>query len=995
MASDIQEYSVSINFTSKGSESTEQKVKSLQDKIDNLKKGNKKSLDFSSLGKGLASGLSNVSKLLSPLGKVMGAVFSYKTGQQIGSMTKKMYDYIETVNLFRASMGEAAGQATEFINKAEDLLGLDPGKMMNAVASFYNLSQGFGIASDRAYLMSQNLTQLSGDLSSFANISFEAAQKKLMSGFSGQVLPLRQYGIALDQVSLQELAYSLGIEKRVKAMTRAEKTELIYYQIMKSTQKIQGDLGRSIIAPANAVRVMKTEFEKLARSIGSIFIPGMMAIIPVVRAVTRALTSAAKAIAEFFGFKMENYEANMDSVGNLLSGVSGGIDDIGESADGTAKALNKMLMPFDELNNITLSAGSGGAGGGLDDLSGGTLGLDLPTYDMFESLDERFKEMLENGNWVKIAETWANKINETLGKIPWDKIKEGASKFGSQLAEFLNIGIKTTDWKLIGETLAESINTAFEFLYNFLTEFDFIAFGKAIANFIEGAIGKINWTKLANTISTGIKGLLDGAVSFIYNLPLDKIEQAIVDFVFGIDWEGIITKLTKFLSRAIIKSVEFVVNTGIKAINQLVEKYPILMGSLGIFNNGKLEEISIDDSFLLSTGAYSAMLQDIEEDTAESLKNTKKTVENFTDSTLDNFNTLSVGVGTIAADTMINCNKSIVEGSSETNKIFNKLKEDIIKALDNSNEATNGANNTMQSYNTTVKAESTGTMDILNRLRLDISAALNNNSGAKTGATETMQTYSNTIETQSSGTRSALDRLRADMNNALNNRSGAQSGGSNTIGGYNEGIESQQNNTRYATNLIKRILSGELDTPSDARKWGSDMIDGLIKGIQDRSPAARAAITSVANVISKVIHFSRPDEGPLRDYETWMPDMMEGLSKTLVASIPTLNSALYQVADTIAESIRDINIPDMSSTMFIDTTSEQIIGQIGSNATRAVRESSTNYATETYEAIGRALAENAGNNRNQIIQVNVGNKRLYEGYGTYKDEESKMLGVNI
>ena len=93
---------------------------------------------------------------------------------------------------------------------------------MEAIASFQNLSEGFGITSDRAYIMSKNLAQLSGDLSSFANISYEAAQKKLMSGFSGQVMPLRKYGIALDQASLQELAYSLGIQEIVFALILAK-----------------------------------------------------------------------------------------------------------------------------------------------------------------------------------------------------------------------------------------------------------------------------------------------------------------------------------------------------------------------------------------------------------------------------------------------------------------------------------------------------------------------------------------------------------------------------------------------------------------------------------------------------------------------------------------------------------------------------------------------------------------------------------------------------
>ena len=392
---DIQQYSVSIKFKTEGSEATEAKVKKLEEQISKLKSS--KSTDISK-----SIGLDKMGTMATKIGGLIkGAALGVgisaisKLGKSFGTLTKQTSDYIETVNLFRSSMGEFAEDAKQFYNRAEVELGLDPKVIMDSISSFQNLSEGIGIASDRAYIMSKNLTQLSGDLSSFANISFEDAQKKLLSGFSGQVQPLRKYGIALDQASLQETAYSLGLEQKVKNMTKAQKTELIYYQIMKSTQKMQGDLGRSIISPANALRVIQTEFTRLGRAVGSIFIPMMMKIIPVVRIVTQVLTSAAEAIASFFGFKMQNYESDLSSVGNLLTGMSDGIDGIGDSAEGTAKKLNKMLMPFDELNNIT-SSDSSGSGAGAGELSGGSLGIELPQYDMFASVSENMNETISN-----------------------------------------------------------------------------------------------------------------------------------------------------------------------------------------------------------------------------------------------------------------------------------------------------------------------------------------------------------------------------------------------------------------------------------------------------------------------------------------------------------------------------------------------------------------------------------------------------------------------
>lgn len=198
-----------------------------------------------------------------------------------------------------------------------------------------------------------------------------------------EIEPMRAIGVALDKATLQQTLYSLGIDRTFDSLTRAQKTELLYYQIMTQTSKMQGELGRTMTSPANMARIMKQEFTQLGRAIGSIFIPIAMKIIPVVRAVVQILTEAAKAIASFFGFKIGNYTSEY-SAG--LEDISVGLDDIENSATGAAKAMNKMLMPFDELNNINFNSGSGG-GSGIGGVGGGGSLFDtLPEYNIFDSI---------------------------------------------------------------------------------------------------------------------------------------------------------------------------------------------------------------------------------------------------------------------------------------------------------------------------------------------------------------------------------------------------------------------------------------------------------------------------------------------------------------------------------------------------------------------------------------------------------------------------------
>ena len=86
-------------------------------------------------------------------------------------------------------------------------------------------------------------------------------------------------------------------------------------------------------------------------------------------------------------------------------------------------------------------------------------------------------------------------------------------------------------------------------------------------------------------------------------------------------------------------------------------------------------------------------------------------------------------------------------------------------------------------------------------------------------------------------------------------------------------------------NLAPRIREGFREAiefitslPRKAIEWGKDFIMGLVEGIKQKINAVVEPIRKVANSIKEFLHFSRPDKGPLRDYETWMPDFMKGLA---------------------------------------------------------------------------------------------------------------------
>ena len=95
---------------------------------------------------------------------------------------------------------------------------------------------------------------------------------------------------------------------------------------------------------------------------------------------------------------------------------------------------------------------------------------------------------------------------------------------------------------------------------------------------------------------------------------------------------------------------------------------------------------------------------------------------------------------------------------------------------------------------------------------------------------------------------------------------------------------------------------GEL--PEKMLQWGKDMIQGLINGIKSMIGGIGDAVKGVADKITSFLHFSRPDEGPLREYERWMPDMIEGMSETLAKASPALINQTKALAKGISGAMQ-------------------------------------------------------------------------------------------
>ena len=485
------------------------------------------------IGKKSQKSTSKVTAFGASIKNMLKSAAFIQTMRYLGNAVNKSMEYTENLNLFTVAMGEYADEARKYAEEVSQIMGIDPAEWMKAQGTFNILATGFGVAADKAAIMSKNLTQLGYDISSFYNINVQDAMLKLQSGLAGELEPLRRLGYDLSQARLQQEAYALGIDKSVTAMTQAEKSMLRYHAIMSQVTQVQGDMARTLESPANQTRILKAQIQQLSRAIGNIFIPLLNKMLPYLIAMAQMAREAAESIALFFGFTLPevDYSSASASVGDIATDL--------DDANNSAKELKRTLMGFDEINrlNDTSSGTSGaGAGGGVgfdyDPLEYGFLnGATAKNLDEIKAKLEPIKKLAED--IAIVFATWK------LTKFITDLLT----------AKGLIKGLGTS--QVIGITLMVS---------GFIIEWKGIidAFKNGLNN---SNLGEIAGGAIAATIGAGFVAKLFPGVSTAMGLATGAVVAGIPAFVTGV-YDAINKELT-WQNAALIAGSATMIGAGI------------------------------------------------------------------------------------------------------------------------------------------------------------------------------------------------------------------------------------------------------------------------------------------------------------------------------------------------------------------------------------------------------------------------------------------------
>lgn len=546
---------------------------------------------FSSANQKASASLSSLENQLETIKKRAAQLVSLKAiATYLANAVTKFNDFYEATDLFNNAMGELSGQATELINKMESLLGIDPTEAMTNIATIQSLATSFGLASDKAYILSKNLTQLAYDESSYWNKDTATTFTAIASAISGELEPIRRLGVDLSQARLQQELLALGFNKQVSSLSQADKAVLRYIAIMKQTANVQGNLAQTISSPANMVRILKSEISQLAKAVGQLLYPAFKAILPVLIAAVDLIKEFVVSLASVFGQKIEftDFSKTQKDIG----GVANAMDDTADATKSAAKAAKDYTMGFDELNIIDPSqnSGSSGSGGGA---TGNLLGdVDLSQYDMFKdyagSAVDEIKAKLKSLDSFQIGTQIGEQLNKLMGMI-YDAIHSvDWASLGAVFADGINGLVDSVDWDLFGRLLADRFIIEFELLGGFLSRLDWTSVLNAFIDGFSGFfhelsdwIATVDWTgvgkqltdklsdafqnveieKLARVLFNFITDSINAVADFLAGTDSYQLGQDLVDFairaVTSVDWAGLAQAIGRFFGEAFIEALDF------------------------------------------------------------------------------------------------------------------------------------------------------------------------------------------------------------------------------------------------------------------------------------------------------------------------------------------------------------------------------------------------------------------------------------------------------
>ena len=420
------------------------------------------------------------------IGLLIGGAFAVGKLVQFGKECVELgSDLTEVQNVVDVTFTTMSGKVNEFAKNAMTSAGLSETMAKRYVGTFGAMSKSFGFSESQAYDMSTALTQLTGDVASFYNISQDLAYIKLKSVFTGETETLKDLGVVLTQSALDQYALANGYGKTTSEMTEQEKVALRLAFVQKQLSAASGDFIRTSDSWANQVRVMQLQLQSLKATVGqgliNIFTP-ILKVINILLGKLATLANAFKSFTELITGKKSSGSTSSSGAGLTgdVSGVQDTADAYGQAADNAgkladstedvadatkdaAKAAKGYLSPLDEINRYSTqdasstasktpsTSGSGSGGGGtslpsaVSNVDYGKMAEGETALDKISKSAEKLAKLLKK-LWKPFQDAWKKEGKNTIdaAQIALSGIAKLAKSVGRSLVEVWTNGTGTT-----------------------------------------------------------------------------------------------------------------------------------------------------------------------------------------------------------------------------------------------------------------------------------------------------------------------------------------------------------------------------------------------------------------------------------------------------------------------------------------------------------------------------------------------------------------------
>lgn len=369
--------------------------------------------------------------LLGSLGLGLGIAGLVALGKQA---IETASDIQEVQNVVDTAFGSMSYKMEEFAKTSVKQFGISQLSAKQLGSTFMAMGKSMVGDMETASNMALNLTARAADMASFYNKSVQETSTALKSIYTGETESLKEYGVVMTQVNLQEFARQQGINKNIQAMTQAEKVQLQYAYVMEQTSLAAGDFAKTSDSWANQTRILSEQFKELLSILGSGLITVLTPVVKFLNTILTQLIAIAKQVgvilSKLFGISIP--VADSGKLADDMSAAAGGADDLAEGIEAAGKAAKGALAPFDKLNVLSKNEGSGkggaGAGGGfempelemedneiskVDEMSSAldnVLQSLKPLFDWFKKLKDLFVEGFFDG----LGESWKDRVNEII-----------------------------------------------------------------------------------------------------------------------------------------------------------------------------------------------------------------------------------------------------------------------------------------------------------------------------------------------------------------------------------------------------------------------------------------------------------------------------------------------------------------------------------------------------------------------------------------------------